>query len=171
MDVNLCKPLKVNRDRGVPVGLFAGADVVVVTYAVAGGVPEPGDLLPIISIKLARILAIISAALFDSEPDVLGGGYRIHGSSGNHKFAEMPTHSHRIPTKLNAMLTLIYRSLERNGRRKRDGWEKNSQNDRRHILRQYDSLENRAKRTKKRAVNAVERIVWKNCVGVGSRGK
>ena len=81
MDVNLCKPLKVNRDRGVPVGLFAGADVVVVTYAVAGGVPEPGDLLPIISIKLARILAIISAALFDSEPDVLGGGYRIHGSS------------------------------------------------------------------------------------------
>jgi hypothetical protein len=137
----------VNRDRGVPVGLFAGADVVVVTYAVAGGVPE-------------------------FEPDVLGGGYRIHGSSGNHKFAEMPTHNHRIPTKITALLTLIYRSLERNGRRKRDCWEKkNSQNDRRHILRQYDSLENRAKRTKKRAVNAVERIVWKNCVGVGSRGK
>ena len=116
--------LKVDRDRGVPVGLFAGADVVVVTYADAGGElePEPDDLLLIISIKLARILAIISAAL--SEPVVLGGGYRIHGSSGNHKFAKMPTHSRCLPTIHMARLTLSHRSLRRNGRRKRDGWEK-----------------------------------------------
>jgi hypothetical protein len=120
MDVNLCKPLKVNRDRGVPVGLFAGADDVVVTYAVAGGVPEPepGEL-PIMFIKLARILAIISAAAFVFELDV-GGGYRIRGSSGNHKFAETLTHSHRVPTIHIARLALIYRSL-RDWRSKRDG--------------------------------------------------
>ena len=116
--------LKVGRDRCVPVGSFVGADDVDDTYAVAGGVPEPepGEL-PIMFIKLARILAIISAAPL-SEPDVLGGGYRIHGSSGNHKFAETLTHSHRIPTIHTARSTLIYRSLRSNWRSKRDGWKK-----------------------------------------------
>ena len=131
MDVSHCKPPRVNRDRGVPVGLFAGADDVDDTYAVAGGVllvPEPE--LPIMLIRLARILAIISAATFEFEPDVLGGGYRFHGSSGNHKFAEALTHSHRIPTIHTARLALIYCSL-RNWRSKRDGWGKknNSQNE------------------------------------------
>ena len=99
-----------------------GADDVDDAYAVAGGVPEPepGEL-PIMFIKLARILAIISAAAFVFEPDVLGGGYRIHGSSGNHKFTETLTHSHRIPTIHMARLTLIYRSLRSNWRSKRDG--------------------------------------------------
>lgn len=80
--------LKVDRDRGIPVGAFAGADVVVDdVYTDAGGElePEPDDLLLMISIMLARILAIISAALFESEPDefkLVAGGFKIHGSLG-----------------------------------------------------------------------------------------
>ena len=155
--------LKVGRDRCVPVGSFVGADDVDDTYAVAGGVPEPepGEL-PIMFIKLARILAIISAAPL-SEPDELGGGYKIHGSSGDHKFAETLTHSHRIPTIHTARSTLIYRSLRSNWRSKRDGWKKKNQN-KRHIFRQRNSLENRAKSAKKMATKTEERIfgmiVW-----------
>ena len=113
--------IKLGRDRDVPVGWPAGADDVVDADAPAGGVPEPE--LPIIFIKLARILAIrLAASSFGPEP-VEGGGYRIRGSSGNHKTAESPTHSHCIPAIHTARLTLIYSSL-RDWRSKRDGYKK-----------------------------------------------
>lgn len=78
--------IKLGRDRDVPVGWPAGADDVVDADAPAGGEPEPE--LPIILIKLARILAIMLAALSVEPEPVAGGGYRIHDSSGNHEFAQ-----------------------------------------------------------------------------------
>jgi hypothetical protein len=74
MDVNLCKPLQGGRNRGLPVGSFAGADDVPTAYAAAGGESEP-DVLLIILIKSVRMLAIMLAAvLLESEFDVVAGG-------------------------------------------------------------------------------------------------
>ena len=90
--------------------------------------------------------------------------YKMRCPSRNRYLAEMPSHTHLKPTIRHAALTLTYRSLRSSRRSIHNGSKTKVRKVVRYVLRKRDPLENRAKRAKIRAVNAVERISWKDCV-------
>jgi hypothetical protein len=104
-----------------------------------------------------------AASLVEPGLDVLFD-YKICLSSGNRYLVEMQARTHLQPTHVPIALTLDYRSLRSSRRSIRNGCQK-SQKCCQYVLRKSNSLENRVKRAKERAVKAVERIlgmiVWR----------
>jgi hypothetical protein len=82
-----------------------------------------------VSLRRPRRLVMASyitgaASLFESGLDV-GGVYKVHGSSGNLYFVEMPAHTHLKLTPYCIALTLTYCTLSRSRRRIRNSCKKN----------------------------------------------
>ena len=154
----------VGKDWGVPVGFDAGAtddDGAVVTAVVVGWGSPPGVLLvgPPIRARRVVMMSLIIAKRLEPEPEPAGASdYKIQ--SGNHALVKTPAHTHRIPA-IPRFASLKYRSLRSNRRSIRHGCKKKSES-RRHVVWRRNALEKRAKRTKKRVVKAVQRILWKD---------
>jgi hypothetical protein len=100
-----------------------------------------------------------AASLIEPELDGVGV-YKIHDPSGIYYLEEMPAHIRFKPITGHIALILTYRSLRSSQRSIRDCCQK-GQKDCQHVLRKSSPPENRAN---KRAVKAVERLLWKDSV-------
>ena len=104
-----------------------------------------------------------AASLVEPGLDVLFV-YNIRCPSGN-RYLAGDASPHSPQTYIQAYCIDAYLSLlEEQQAQHTQRLPKKSQKGCQYVLRKRDPLENRAKRAKKKAVNVVERISWKDCV-------
>jgi hypothetical protein len=104
-----------------------------------------------------------AASLVKPEPDVVGV-YKVHGPLGNRYLVEMPAYTHLKPTYTVYAHTLTYHSLRSSRRSIHNGCQKKKFRKVVSATSERNAPKNRAKRAKKTPENAVERILWKNCI-------